>query len=278
MATKKTATPTPAEINRKNLEFWEQQQEAEQTKQRNWIDTVGNLIGDSQNHKLAPELALPYPKFAEPGKSALMSYREHGSGAFLLMAYLERRAADRTDDNARRERLILKMGKGLMTPDQFVAASADILRIDILGELDSIVGDLLTVFRRNYPSKDDRLVDLAAALRIGKGKSHYDAKLIERRTEAECRWVMAYLEMAKSKVYRSQNDISNQIANALGISRRAAINYWNDLTIREPWQREWADKIKDMVKRKGAANVEKSPAAKGVHKKRNFAFGKGCAN
>lgn len=264
MAKKKPAgTPSPAEINRRNAEFSE---------------AVGQCVGDAPISTVARGFTPSYPRFSEPGKAALMSYRSHGSGIFLFMAYLERRSADKEAARALEKHLIEQMESSSLSPESFAHASAELLWLGILRELDPIIKDLVRFCEAPGPV-DDQLPNLRSALKIERGHSPYEAELAEQRWEVEYRWIQAYLKMGEERQYRSQNDIAGEISQAVGISKSTAINYWRNRKKLEPWQAEWAKQIEGMARLAGQHSKKaKQPAVQTPRSTKNFTFGKKRAN
>lgn len=190
-------------------------------------------------------------KYPDPaGSVALTKYRAHGGGVELFRAYAERRAADYQRNKEAEKRIndrLSNFGKTGIPIREFEELCTERLRLQILEELDPIVGDILA-FCESETEGDQQLRVLREALRIDRGHSPYDSALAEKRWEIEQRWIGAYLSMQDSLTYRSENDIAKEIANLAGVSQRTAINYWSDKKNREPWQKKWAKQIANVAK------------------------------
>ena len=213
-----------------------------------------------------------------PGRDALIKYRAHGGGIELFRAYVERRAADKDCNQEKHAKLLHRLNGSNGVPfKEFEEIGTDLLRLQILDELDPIIRDLLT-FCDNQPKVDDQLVNLRSALRIGKGHAPIDSSRAEIRWKIELWWINAFLQMGDTNIYRSENDIAEDIVNVFGVSKSTAFNHWRDKKEREPWQAKWANEITRRAKSRKMAgkNVRAAPAKK-VKTRTRITFGKGRA-
>lgn len=183
----------------------------------------------------------------QPGRAALDKYLAHKGGIELFRAYIERREHDRKRTQERKSNLLQRMESGLPTAE-WDEISSEFLHYRILEELDAVIGDLLRYCEKPPSGKDDQLVNLRSALRIGKNHSPYDAKLAETRWLCEQGWIDAFLRIAETGKFESQASIAKRLAATFGISKSAAITYWRGKSEREPWQARWAKEITDRAK------------------------------
>ena len=202
-----------------------------------------------------------------PGHDALTKYRAHGGGTELFRAYVERRAADKDCNQEKHAELLRRLNGPHGIPiKEFEEAGTDLLRLQILDELDPIIRDLLT-FCENQPKVDDQLVNLRRALRIGKGHAPIDSSMAEIRWEIQRRWINAFLEMQDTRHFVSENQMAKQISKALGVSVSTAVNHWREKKVVEPWQKRWAAEIAAAAKRFRRWPAPDSPPANKRRKK-----------
>ena len=202
-----------------------------------------------------------------PGHDALTKYRAHGGGIELFRAYVQRRAVDKECNQEKHTELLQRLNSSNGIPfKEFEEAITDLLRLQILDELDPIIRDLLT-FCENQPIVDDQLVNLRSALRIGKGRAPIDSSRAEIRWEIELRWINAFLEMQDTKHFVSENQMAKQISKALSVSVSTAVNHWREKKAVEPWQEKWAAEIAAAAKRFRRCSVPDSLPANTRRKK-----------
>ena len=206
-------------------------------------------------------------------KLALGRYMGHGGGIELFRAYVGQRRAVRQAKEQRKSEIIKAMEAGL-SPEAFEQAASELLEMRILEELDPVIEDLLK-FCKNPGQKDDQLPNIRSALRIGVRRAPSDSEKAERKWAIQQRWIDAYLAMQETGAVRSENSIADEIAKDFGVTRRTAINHWNDKKKAEPWQEKWASEIAQRAEAQ-AERVAAQPVKKSLPKRRKrIAFGKG---
>lgn len=164
-------------------------------------------------------------RWMKGGYPDLARYKEkNGSGMHLFRAYLNRRKADRQQDETRKgllkaKRAEAERGRGKLTEDEAV----ELLKLDILAALDPVIADVLKVCEKGKLDSNKALSELRSALRIGRGKSQYDAVLDKKRHAAIYLWLRAFTD--STTVFRSPSATATVIAKELKISKRTALNY-----------------------------------------------------
>lgn len=176
-----------------------------------------------------------------------MKYRSHSGGIELFRAYLERRKADKDKNDEREKELNFARSQvghigHWVSLQEVEGIRNELVWLHVLSELDLIVDGILQ-FCENMPHEDDQLRNLRKILRIAKGNAPYDSALTEKQWEVEQLWVTAYLEMQKSRKFRSQSRIAAEISQQTNVSKTTAINHWKNLMKRLPLQEEWANNI-----------------------------------
>ncbi|CAG2136051.1 hypothetical protein [Cupriavidus numazuensis] len=212
------------------------------------------------------------------GSAALTKYRAHGGGIELFRAYIDRRKADQQANLQRKTEVIEALnptgGTGIPV-DAFERLTSELTMLQILEELDPVIKDLLR-FCMNPGLGGDQLPNLRSALRIGgDGHAPSDSEQAERKWAVQERWIGAYLTMQETGIYRSQNDIARDIAKALGVSQRTAINHWTDKKLAEPWQASWALSIEMRAKTRAQRKVREQQSGETSRRRGKLTFGKG---
>lgn len=178
-----------------------------------------------------------------PGHAALTRFRAHGGGMELFRAYVERRAADQQHTQDKQDRLKEQLDSQDGLPmDEFWEALTELLRCNILNELDVVIGDILD-FCENQPSGDEQLVALRDALKIGRFHAPIDSRRTETKWQCEMAWIELFRHRQDAGVFMTVDAMATEIANKIGISKTTALNHWEARTSREPWQKQWADYI-----------------------------------
>lgn len=159
-----------------------------------------------------------------PGTEDLERYSRLGGGDALLRAYVKRREADRDEIYLRCVKQIEFLQKEPATSVEREATLKSLMMEFILAKLDPVIQDLLKFCEAPGP-KDKQLEALRRALRINRGQSPADIRSARRRERALHRWSVAYREMARTSVLRSDRSIAREIAKKLRITPRAAWGY-----------------------------------------------------
>jgi len=203
---------------------------------------------------------------APVGSKALRQYRKHGGGADLLRAYIQRRSADSRITTERRRLLTTTLERGLPFAE-YNAVTAEMVMLDILADLDSVIRDVLA-FSEDPGSQDDQLSRLRAALRIGKKTA---PSAVASRLEAEKAvqgWIAIYLDMQKTGVYRSPRQLALEVACMLNIAARSATRYWDNFKKLMPHQAQWAAQIAARARRTVKVTRRRATATKSKSKAR----------
>ena len=194
-----------------------------------------------------------YTNASYRGGKALEGYKSHGSGVFLLRAYLEAREAVQKKNEARREKLLITLLTATPLQDKWNAAIQELIMLSILLKLDLIIRDLLTNCE-DPGVGDDQLKALRGALRIGRGRSFHDVAQLSRAERSIGYWVTAYRTMHYTGTLKSERAIAKEIAKELGISPRTAFNYWQKEKKARPSIAKYARVVRGRIRR--AANSE----------------------
>ena len=180
----------------------------------------------------------------DPGRGALMRYWATHDGIELLRAFAERRKADRLRDEKRVTELMTSLptpGRGVHSVE-FDEVTRELLRLDILSELDAVIADLLK-FCADPGDVDDQLPALRQALRIGRGHAPSDTARKDKHVEIERAWIAAYMRMESDGKFRPERVIAEEIAKRTGVVATTAFNCWRALKEREPTQKRWSDRV-----------------------------------
>jgi hypothetical protein len=214
-------------------------------------------------------------RWMKGGYRDLERYKENnGSGVHLFRAYLNRRKADRQQDETRKRSLEAKREEAKrgrtrrFTEDEAV----ELLRLDILDALDPVIDDLLMVCKvceEGKPNSNEILTELRSALRIGRGRSPCDAAQDTTRRKAIYLWWQAFT--ASTTVSRSRSVTAAAIAKELNISKRTALNYLEQGQRENPVLRRI---VGETATRAGKVADVKSPKSR-TGPRRGFTYGKG---
>lgn len=182
------------------------------------------------------------------GKNLLVSFRRHGGGVDLYRAYIESRESGSHVSQNKRDLILTKFNKGCRILE-YCELVAELVRLEILGELDVVIGDILS-FCENMPDGDNQLTALRDALKIGKFHAPIDTKLTHSKLACLSAWIMLYAKRQAMRLHMTQDHMATQIAHELSISKTTALNHWKGLINAEPWQAEWAKQICFYTKKK----------------------------
>jgi len=155
------------------------------------------------------------------GHADLHRFSRHESGVHLFRAYLKQRAIAGPILQPRRARIHAAL-KSWSFRDGYTAEIAEAAMLDVLDRLDPLIADVLRVCEnsgRAGPATE--LKNLRHALRVGRGRSSYDAESETTRRAVIYRW----WQVAGKKDPRSLSAIASDIANEFGISKRTALNH-----------------------------------------------------
>jgi hypothetical protein len=218
---------------------------------------------NAQNRLIARDLFLRwYTNAAYRGGKALEAYMRHGSGIFLLQAYLKSRRAVQKETKTRKENNLITLLTAPPLRAKWNAAIDELVMFNVLDELDPIIRDLLKNCEDQGEDQGvggDPLKALRGVLRIGRGRSFSDVAKITRRQLVVGYWVSAYRTMDYSETLKSERVIADEIAKEVGISRRTAFNYWQQEKKSRPSIGSYAKETRDRIQ--SAANIERSANA-----------------
>lgn len=212
-----------------------------------------------------------------PGHKELGQYIVSNSGIHLFKAYIERRNADKAGEDKRTKELRDRLGEigaqNGMPTGAFEEVITELLRIQILDALDTIIEDIL-YFCEHPVDCNDKLADIRRALRINDGRALNDIETAAKKTEVISAWWGIVGEMTNTG-WRSQNTNARLVASKTGIGYRRAIDLWLEHLKSEPWMKRHLSEIEWPSKRPGKAS---KPARKpSPIKRKKLDFGKGRA-
>jgi hypothetical protein len=187
-----------------------------------------------------------------------MRYRAAHDGIELLRAFAERRKADRLRDEQRIAELMasLPTPERGVHPDKFDEVTSELLRLDILSELDAVVADLLKFCKKPGPV-DLQLPALRQALRIGRGHAPSDTARKDKHVEIERAWIAAYMRMESDGKFRPERDVAEEIAKRTGVVATTVFNCWRALKERAPAQKRWSDRVSGRARGLSKVSIKK---------------------